>query len=259
MKYTKVYNNLIKKGKLRKLDKSKLNFYTEKHHIIPSCIGGNDDSDNLVLLTAREHFIAHWLLAKIHYNSPGLIYAWWSFYNFGEDSLGRNLKLTSRGYQLVREKFSKIHSNTMKEMWKSNEYREKRSITLSLPEIRAKISESQLEAQNKPEVKEKISKGVKAAFKRPGVKEKHSAAVKKSLNNFETKKKQSNSSKIRQRTGKHWQDYDLLYKLWIKLNRPKRGSFGTYISKLGYPKSNYHRLIVQFNEDYERSNNENCS
>lgn len=252
MNYSKLYNSLIQRGKLRGLDKSKLNFYTESHHIIPSCIGGSDDPTNLVLLSAKEHFIAHWLLAKIHYDSPGLIYAWWSFYNFGEDSLGRNLKLTSRGYQLVREKFSEIHSSTMKEIWKTEEYRNKRSITMGLPEIKDKMSAVQIEAQNRPEVKEKISKAIKEAFKRPDVRERHSNAVKKSLNNPETKKRQSDASKAKQRIGKHWQDYDLLYSLWIKLNRPKRGAFGTYISKLGYPNSNYQRLIMQFIEDYER-------
>lgn len=40
--------------------------YTERHHIIPKCRGGSDDHDNIVRLTAREHFIAHALLARMH-------------------------------------------------------------------------------------------------------------------------------------------------------------------------------------------------
>lgn len=39
--------------------------YTEKHHIIPRSIGGNDSAANLVRLTAREHFICHLLLTKM--------------------------------------------------------------------------------------------------------------------------------------------------------------------------------------------------
>ncbi|WBF82770.1 homing endonuclease [Escherichia phage a20] len=258
MNYIKCYDAIIQRGKLRGSDKSELNYYTESHHIIPSCIGGSDDPSNKVLLTAREHFIAHWLLSKIHPNSEGLIYAYWAFYNLGEDALGRNLKLTSRGYKDVREKFSEIHSNRMKDIWESQEYRDKRSATMSLPEIKAKMSDSQIEAQNRPEVKAKISTAIKEAFKRDDVKERHSRAVKKALDNPETKKRQSEASKARQRTGKHWEDYDMLYELWIKLNRPKRGAFGTHISKMGYPKSNYQRLILQFIEDYERKvNNEN--
>ena len=33
------------------------NGYTENHHIIPSSLGGSDDANNKVKLTAREHFV----------------------------------------------------------------------------------------------------------------------------------------------------------------------------------------------------------
>ena len=49
--------------------------YTEKHHIIPKCMGGTNDKSNLVKLTAREHYIAHKLLTKIYPNSPKLLLA----------------------------------------------------------------------------------------------------------------------------------------------------------------------------------------
>lgn len=39
--------------------------YYENHHIIPRSLNGSNSSENLVLLTAREHFICHWLLVKI--------------------------------------------------------------------------------------------------------------------------------------------------------------------------------------------------
>ena len=38
--------------------------YFERHHIVPRCMGGSDDTDNLVNLTAREHFLAHYSLWK---------------------------------------------------------------------------------------------------------------------------------------------------------------------------------------------------
>jgi NUMOD3 motif len=38
--------------------------YSEKHHIIPVCLGGSNRSDNLIRLTVREHFLLHWLLTK---------------------------------------------------------------------------------------------------------------------------------------------------------------------------------------------------
>ena len=38
--------------------------YHERHHIVPKCLGGSNDKENLIDLYAREHFIAHQLLAK---------------------------------------------------------------------------------------------------------------------------------------------------------------------------------------------------
>lgn len=49
--------------------------YFEIHHIIPRCIGGNNEQDNLVALTAREHIIAHLLLYRIHPDNAGLALA----------------------------------------------------------------------------------------------------------------------------------------------------------------------------------------
>ena len=49
--------------------------YSEKHHIIPKCEGGSNKRDNLVLLTYREHIIAHRLLIRIYPDSKGLKYA----------------------------------------------------------------------------------------------------------------------------------------------------------------------------------------
>ena len=41
-----------------------LNCYTENHHIIPKSMGGSNEKCNMVILTAREHYIAHLLLTK---------------------------------------------------------------------------------------------------------------------------------------------------------------------------------------------------
>lgn len=36
------------------------------HHIIPRCMGGRNNHENLIALSARQHFVAHLLLAKIY-------------------------------------------------------------------------------------------------------------------------------------------------------------------------------------------------
>lgn len=59
-KYSRYYNKIIERAKHRPTP----NGYTEKHHIIPKSLGGNNRSENIVILTAREHFICHRLLTK---------------------------------------------------------------------------------------------------------------------------------------------------------------------------------------------------
>jgi len=76
MNYSEVYNRLIQRSKLENRFKSEEKYY-ELHHIVPLCMGGNDDPENLVLLTAREHFISHWLLSRIYPNNSKISYAFW--------------------------------------------------------------------------------------------------------------------------------------------------------------------------------------
>lgn len=62
MNYQRIYDQLIQ----RAISRSKINEYYERHHILPKCLGGNNDRNNIVKLTYREHFLSHWLLCKIH-------------------------------------------------------------------------------------------------------------------------------------------------------------------------------------------------
>lgn len=61
-KYTKWYNNIIERALSRKIEG-----YVERHHILPKSfkLGGEKDKENVVKLTAREHFICHLLLSKM--------------------------------------------------------------------------------------------------------------------------------------------------------------------------------------------------
>lgn len=61
MNYEKIYKELCKSRKHRGIDKE---FGYEVHHILPRCMGGADDEDNLVKLTVEEHYLAHRLLVK---------------------------------------------------------------------------------------------------------------------------------------------------------------------------------------------------
>jgi hypothetical protein len=65
--YQKIYNRLIERAKTRITSD-----YTEKHHIVPRCLGGSDDPSNLVCLTPEEHYLAHQILTKLHPSHKGL-------------------------------------------------------------------------------------------------------------------------------------------------------------------------------------------
>ena len=79
MNHLKVYETIIEKAKFqnrKKLDKTDINYvYYENHHILPKCLGGGNEENNLVLLTAREHFICHKLLTFIYSHNRGIVLA----------------------------------------------------------------------------------------------------------------------------------------------------------------------------------------
>lgn len=50
--------------------------YCERHHIVPKSCGGTNDKENLIDLYAKEHFIAHKLLAQENPNNQKLIHAY---------------------------------------------------------------------------------------------------------------------------------------------------------------------------------------
>jgi len=49
--------------------------YTEKHHVLPRCLGGSNRKSNIATLTAPEHLVAHLLLMRMHPSSRGLVAA----------------------------------------------------------------------------------------------------------------------------------------------------------------------------------------
>jgi hypothetical protein len=69
MNYQKIYNRLVEYRK-----QYPATGYVERHHIVPRSMGGSDEAANLVVLTGREHWVAHLLLWKIHKN-PQMVYA----------------------------------------------------------------------------------------------------------------------------------------------------------------------------------------
>lgn len=82
------------------------NAYHEKHHIVPRCLGGTNDKKNLVDLYAKEHYIAHKLLAEENPENASLQQAYNIMaFTYHNKNLGE--KLTPEEYEAARLAVSK--------------------------------------------------------------------------------------------------------------------------------------------------------
>lgn len=108
MNYKRIYNELIEKRKVVMPSGT-----TELHHIIPKSMGGTDLVSNLVNLTVREHFIAHWLLWKIYRNKQ-------MAYAFNMMRRGRRkleLHFTSHAYAAMKKANTEASSGSNNHMY----------------------------------------------------------------------------------------------------------------------------------------------
>jgi len=109
MNYNKIYTSIVSSAKLqdrRKFKKTNPEYvYYEKHHILPKCLGGNNDKENLVILTPKEHLICHLLLVKIYPSNVSLIRA---AILLGSDRYGN--RINAKQYEWLRIRFSSFTS-----------------------------------------------------------------------------------------------------------------------------------------------------
>lgn len=147
-KYSRIYFSIIDNAKNRVSEG-----YKETHHIIPRCMGGSDDSNNLVDLTAREHYICHLLLphmvkdnaikSKLFYaigmmvrgNSHGRIYSSWEYARARRDH-GRGNTLRQTG-----KKMNLTEAERQRRAESLREARTKRSYNPLTDEIKKRISQ----------------------------------------------------------------------------------------------------------------------
>lgn len=117
-KYTKCYFSIISNARARLIDQD---VYYEKHHILPKSCGGDNSSQNLVKLTAREHFICHKLLTKmlVGKEKNKMVHALWRMCN----SLKSEYKITARSYRLAREE----HVDVLKTVGTSGQFKKGRT------------------------------------------------------------------------------------------------------------------------------------
>ena len=174
-KYTTWYTAITDRARTRKLEG-----YTERHHVIPKSLNGTDDKDNLVDLTAREHFICHWLLTKMYTGEAKskMIYALNGMKRNGKFTQRYETLITSRVYESLKKEFSIVHSATMKgrDPWNrgipiTEEQREKNRIAATgkkrSAEAIAKAVAKQLGQKRSEETKLKMSLASKGKPKGP--------------------------------------------------------------------------------------------
>jgi hypothetical protein len=96
MDWQKIYSQLIEKAKTRQSES-----YSERHHILPKCLGGSNSKNNIVSLTGREHFIAHKILVLLYPDNASLKFALWAMCN--QKGKHRKFSVSSRDYERARQ------------------------------------------------------------------------------------------------------------------------------------------------------------
>lgn len=141
---------------------------SERHHILPKCLGGIDSKDNLIYLTPREHFVAHKLLTEENPHDSKLQYSYLLL------STHKGSRLTEYDYEEYRIKASKVYSETLSREnnpFYGKTHTEESKLMMSLTHQNVKLSESH---------KANISKSMKEASKS----QRHIENFKKNTSNY---------------------------------------------------------------------------
>lgn len=203
-KYYTWYFKIITNAQSRILDS-----YSEAHHIIPKSLGGSDEKANIVDLTAREHFLCHWLLTKfVLVNKEKMDYALWLMINV-ENKLQERYKVNSKTYEILKTKlaktFSKQHTGrkmTEETKRKISETRKQRfqegTLTIKVYDTtREKLSKSRTGKKQTQQTKDKIG----SAHRGKVISEEHKQALREKnvgkTRSEETKRKISETRRLK--------------------------------------------------------------
>jgi len=219
MNYLKVYCNLIRKAENRTLPEG----YTEKHHVFPKSIFGNNNG--IVILTLREHYIAHCLLVKAfvkrysisNTNTKKMINALWFMSN-------RNKYSNSHIYESLRKQVIELYTGENNPAKK--------------PEIRQKISQANLGRVHTEEARKNMSEARKGRKFSP-----RSEETKEKLRRANTGKNHSQETKDKLRranTGKK-----LSQEVKDKISQSNKGGIVTQETRDKISKSQKGKIIPE--------------
>lgn len=120
--------------------------------------------------------------------------------------------------------------------------------TLSRPEIREKYSKAAILSLSRPEVKEKLSEKSLEWFSDEDNKKFHSEKVKESLNNPNIRKKLSDIGKKSKRKEPIWHSpmKEMLYEIWINIDKPNDSKFRKHVVSIGFPDISYAHMVNNY-------------
>ena len=104
-KYTAWYNRIVNNAKSRLV----LDGYTETHHIIPRSLGGDDKKENLVKLSAKEHFVCHRLLPKMTSGTDKRKMVFAQNMMLVKTNKQRRIIVNSNTYRIIKEEFAIVN------------------------------------------------------------------------------------------------------------------------------------------------------
>lgn len=246
MELLEEYNKLINLAVSRGLNKAKLNVYTELHHIKPRCMGGNDETSNLVLLTGREHYQAHKLLAQIYPDNHKLQFAWLVM-SSTTGSNQRDYEISPDEYEESRVNFSK----SISDKWKDDKFREKTILTMkqsaSTPEAKIKRSIASKKTLSNKHVKIKLSNSMIDLWK-TDEREKRIKNMRRVFSTPEYKQNLSFAMKKVKRKSPIWESplKESLYSFWVENGKLRNHKFRQLAIKHGFPNVNYENLIKSY-------------
>lgn len=192
MNYSQIYFKIIENRK-----NNPYSGYVEQHHILPKSLGGLDNQDNLINLTAKEHFICHLLLTKIYSEKTPEYYKMIKAFMMMLTckSNNQNRAINSKKYEYLRIKFSEAQKISQ-----------------------SGIRNSQFGKKKTEEQKEKIRQSVCETLRLKGL-----GKNKK----FKQKRKEENQTK-RKKDIELYRNYYIIY---------KKLGFNEFVIKTGYNKT----------------------
>ncbi|EPO1808390.1 hypothetical protein G2469_00061 [Escherichia phage vB_EcoM_G2469] len=241
---------------------NKVKGLTQVHHILPKSIFPDFKTCkwNLCHLSHYNHFIAHSILAKT--GNHKMINALQRMYTgrFNLNCTTHELNNIAEAYSLEFENVCKVNSIKMTLYYSNQDNRIKISQALKAwfknPE---NLKKHRIMTSSK-EFKETVSIMTQKWFSDPINKQKHLDACRKISKTAEYRESLSagvsrswKNPKVRdthlksRRKGYHWENFDMLYVEWVKMNKPKYVTFSKNLVNLGYPiQSSLQALVSEF-------------